>query len=137
MRAETITIPMKDGPTNPKGKIAMLNDNPERGEAINMTINDSPPVGAQVPIEAIEAWRSGVAADRRLNAIAKVVAFRLFLDDADPGSTYEEIGAATGCGRRTAIRAVALLIDRGWIVKHTCTKGAANSYGMAMRAVAS
>jgi hypothetical protein len=107
----------------------MLNDSPERGEAINMNINDSPPVVAQVPTEA---WRSGVAADRRLNAIAKVVALRLFADDADPDPTYEEIADATGCARRSAIRAVALLVDRGWIVKRTCIKGAPNSYGMAM-----
>jgi hypothetical protein len=113
----------------------MLNDSPEQGEAFNPTINDSPPVVVQVPTET---WRSGVAADRRLNAIAKVVALRLFVDDADPNTTYDEIAEATGCARRTAIRAVALLIDRGWIVKRTCVKGTPNSYGMQMRqAVAS
>ena len=113
----------------------MLNEAPEQGEAFNPTINDSPPVVVQVPTET---WRSGVAADRRLNAIAKVVALRLFVDDADPNTTYDEIAEATGCARRTAIRAVALLIDRGWIVKRTCVKGTPNSYGMQMRqAVAS
>jgi hypothetical protein len=112
----------------------MLNDSPERGEAINMNINDSPPVVAQVPTEA---WRSGVAADRRLNAIAKVVALRLFVDEADPDPTYDEIADATGCARRSAIRAIAMLIDRGWIVKRTRTKGTPNSYAMQMGGVAS
>jgi hypothetical protein len=111
----------------------MLNDSPEQEEAFNPTINDSPPVVVQVPTEA---WRSGVAADRRLNAIAKVVALRLFADDTDSDPTYDENANATGCGRRSAIRAVALLIDRGWIVKRTCIKGTPNSYGMVLRQVA-
>jgi hypothetical protein len=119
----------------------MLNDSPEQGEAFNPTINDSPPVVVQVPTEAgsmyNEPWLSGVAHDRRLNAIAKVIAFRLFLDEINPDPTYDEIAEATGCARRTAIRAVALLIDRGWIVKRTCTKGTPNSYGMALAGVAS
>jgi hypothetical protein len=99
-----------------------------------VTFNIGPANIAQVPTDD---WSRAVAADRRLNAIAKVVALRLFLDDADPDSTYDQIADASGCARRSAIRAVALLIDRGWIVKRTCTKGMPNSYGMAMRGAAS
>jgi hypothetical protein len=110
----------------------MLNNTPEQGEAINMSINESPPVVAQVPTDD---WTRAVAADRRLTAIARLIALRLFLDDDHP--TYEEIGVATGCGRRTAMRGVACLIDRGWLVKLTSTRGVPNSYGMTMRGVAS
>jgi len=80
-------------------------------------------------------WSRAVDADSALTSRDRLIAMRLFLDGADP--TYEEIAKSAGCGRRTAMRAVAALIERGWLVKISSTGRVANTYGMVMRTVTS
>jgi hypothetical protein len=78
-----------------------------------------------------DAWLRAVAADRRLNARSRLIAMRLPLFDDDP--TYDEIAAAAGCGQRTAIRAMAALIARGWIDRIASTGGVPNKFRRTMR----
>jgi len=101
----------------------------------------SPPIIAQVPDHPAptkiqqRVWSRAVGADRDLKVRDRLVAMCLFLDGADP--TYDEIGKSAGCGRRTAMRAVATLVKRGWLVKISSTGRVPNTYGMVMRPVAS
>jgi hypothetical protein len=108
-----------------------------------MQLNMSPPIKGPVPVLGIvpildrDAWCRAVAVDRHLSPRDRLIAFCLSLSDAD--QTYDQIGKSAGCGRRTAMRAVASLIERGWIVVTTSSTGrVANSFAMQMRqAVAS
>jgi hypothetical protein len=95
-----------------------------------------------VPTEALlppvdrDAWSLAVAADRRLTSRDRLIALCLFIAETD--QTYDEIGKSAGCSRRTAMRAVATLIERGWlIVKIGSTGRVPNTFGMAMRSVSS
>lgn len=107
-----------------------------------MQMNIAPPIKGPVPVSALvpisdrDAWCRAVAADRRLSPRDRLIGFCLLLSDTD--QTYEQIGKSAGCGRRTAMRAVANLIERGWIVATIgSTGGVPNTFGMQMRAVAS
>jgi hypothetical protein len=107
-----------------------------------MQMNMSPPIKGPVPRSTVapifdrDMWSRAVAADRRLSSRDRLVALRLFLTDED--QTYDQIAMTTGCGRRTAMRAVANVIERGWIaVTNRSTGGVPNRFGMQMRAVAS
>jgi hypothetical protein len=107
-----------------------------------MELNNSPPNIGPVPRSAIvpifdrDTWSRAVAADRKLSSRDRLVALRLFLADED--QTYEQIATTTGCGRRTAMRSLANVIERGWIVvTNRSTGGVPNRFGMAMRGAAS
>jgi CRP-like cAMP-binding protein len=109
-----------------------------------MELNNSPPNIGPVPRSAIvpifdrDTWSRAVAADRKLSSRDRLVALLLFLADDEGDLTYEQIAATTGCGRRTAMRAVLSLIERGWIkVEVSSTGGKPNRFRMAMREVAS
>jgi hypothetical protein len=107
-----------------------------------MHLNMSPPNKGPVPRSAIvpisdrDTWSRAVAADRRLSSRDRLVALRMFL--TDEAQTYDQIATTTGCGRRTAMRSVANVIARGWIVVEvSSTGGVPNRFGMAMRGAAS
>jgi hypothetical protein len=91
-----------------------------------LTIIGSSPVFAER-----DAWSRAVAADRRLPPRVRLIALRLGLFKSDP--TYDDIGSGAGCSRRTAIRAVAILIDRGWLEKIVSRGRVANHYRRVMR----
>jgi hypothetical protein len=105
-----------------------------------MQMNMSPankgpvPVSAVVPISDRDAWCRAVAVDRHLSPRDRLIALCLSLSDTD--QTYDQIGKSAGCGRRTAMRAVANLIERRWIVVTISSTGrVANSFAMQMRQV--
>jgi hypothetical protein len=105
-----------------------------------MHMNNPPPIAAPVsapPIRQIErdSWCRAVSADRRITSRVRLIGLCLFLADTD--LTYDKIGKAAGCDRRTAIRAVAVLVDRGWLSKIDSIGRVANRYNMQMRVVAS
>jgi hypothetical protein len=99
----------------------------------NMTTPSSALVSpsAIVPISDRNAWCKALATDRHLTSRARLIGFCMAFSDAD--QTYEEIGKSTGCSRRAAMRAVATLIARGWIIVISSMGGVANSFAMAMR----
>jgi hypothetical protein len=78
-----------------------------------------------------DAWLRAVAADRRLRSSTRLIATALTLFEHDP--TYDEIGEAVGCGQRTAIRAMAALVARGWLEKIASRGRVANQFRRTMR----
>jgi hypothetical protein len=107
-----------------------------------MQTNMIPPIAGPVPRSAVapifdrDTWSRAVAADRRLSSRDRLIALRIFLTDED--QTYDQIATTTGCGRRTAMRAVSNVIERGWIVVEvSSTGGVPNRFGMAMRGAVS
>jgi hypothetical protein len=94
------------------------------------------PVSAVVPVSDRDAWCRAIAIDRHLSPRDRLIALRMFLTDED--QTYDQIAMTTGCGRRTAMRSVLNLIERGWIVVTNSSTGrVANTFAMQMRGAAS
>jgi hypothetical protein len=83
------------------------------------------------PVPKSDAWFCALASDGRLSPRARLIAGRLTLFNHDP--TYEQIGNAIGCGRRSAIRAITELVERGWLEKDASQGRVANRYLRAMR----
>jgi hypothetical protein len=84
-----------------------------------------------------DRWMRAVLADAILNLFQKVVACWLALrlhvkSGGRCAATYAEIGAGVGRNRRTAMRAVARLIARGWLAPTTSGGRHANDFRLLM-----
>jgi hypothetical protein len=115
-------------PSKSNHTVDELNNNPRRDAQVTkaaaaLSTVAAPPILAE---RVSDAWSRAVAADRRLPPRVRLVAMRLSLFHHDP--TYEEIAAGVGCCRRTAIRAIAILLEHGWLEKAASNGRGANGY---------
>jgi hypothetical protein len=99
-------------------------------------INTLQPVSAQAvtTFKKRDDWMRGVLSDNALSHAARNAAVRLGLylnvnrERCDP--SYQQLGKALGCTRRSAIRAVGELIRQGWVGIAGSSAGHRNNFSL-------
>ena len=78
------------------------------------------------------AWMRGVAEDRELSFTARLIGLRLALHrNADTGKcnpSYQKLADEIGVYRGTALRAVQLMVKRGWLADPDSSGGRSNNF---------